>query len=189
MEARVQPVLPCHFTMDLIVSLGGEDTHETRKMIEVLNGIMCIWGVEVNGYMETFLNLVKSKTDELARTLDTPAQQKGSTPSSGSETKKELENKIKALEAEKRDLGTKLKQAEASLTEFKNLRLLVKSYNTKCTEFDTMRYETGKNSIWYNEQMQSLYATKAELETTINKKNKKIQELESKLSSESLQVS
>ncbi len=136
MEARVQPIPPCHFTMDLMVSLGGEDTQETRKKIEVLNSIMYLWGMELNGFMETFLNLVKSKTDELARTLDTPAQQKGSTLSSGSETKKELENKIKALEAEKRDLGTKLKQ-----------------------------------------------------ETTISKKNKKIQELESKLSSESLQVS
>jgi chromosome segregation ATPase len=187
--SRVQPIPPCHFTMDLIVSLGGEDTHETRKMIELLNGIMMIWGKEVNGYMETFMNLVKSKTDELARTLDTPAQQKGSTPSSGSETKKELENKIKALEAEKRDIGTQLKQAEASLAEFKNLRPLVKSYNTKCTEFDTMRDETGKLSIWYNEQIHSLYATKAELETTIGKNNRKIQELESKLSGESLQVS
>jgi hypothetical protein len=98
MEARVQPIRPRHFTMDLIVSLGGEDTKETRKMIELLNGIMMIWGKEENGYMETFINLVKSKTDELARTLDTPAQQKGSTPSSGSETKKELENKIRALE-------------------------------------------------------------------------------------------
>ena len=186
MEARVQPIRPCHFTMDLIVSLGGEDTQETRKMIELLNGIMMIWGKEENGYMETFINLVKSKTDELARTLDTPAQQKGSTPSSGSETKKELENKIRALEEEKRDIGTKLKQAEASL---ENLRPLIKSYNTKCRELDTMGSDSEKLSSWYHEQVQSFYATKADLETTLSQKNKKIQELESQLSSESLQVS
>jgi hypothetical protein len=52
-----------------------------------------------------------------------------------------------------------------------------------------MRDETGVRAIWYNEQIQSLYATKAELETTIGKNNRKIQELESKLSGESLQVS
>jgi chromosome segregation ATPase len=155
-------------------------------MTDLLNGVVSMLSKEFNVYMAKFINLVKSKTDELARTLDTPAQQKDSTPSSGSEKKKELENKIKALEEEKRDIGTKLKQAEASL---ENLRPLIKSYNTKCRELDTMGSDSEKLSIWYHDQVQSLYASKADFETTLSQKNKKIQELESKLSSESLKVS
>ena len=187
----MQQMQPCLFSMELIVSIGGRDTEETRKMIEVLNGVMCIWGREVIQYMEAFLNLVKSKTDELARTLDvtvTPTQQKG--PRSVSDAMgSENGNKIKTLESEKRELIEKLKQMEASLKEAQNLRLLVRSYNTKSIDFDTLKDETGRHSIWFNEQLHSLYAIKADLEATVGKKNKVIQELESKLSSKSLQVS
>ena len=191
MASTMQQMQPCLFSMELIVSLGGSDTEETRKMLEVLNGVMRIWGREVIQYMEAFLNLVKSKTDELARTLDmtaTPTQQKGSR-SVSVEVGSENGNKIKALESEKRELKEKLKEMEASLPEAQSLSLLVKSYNAKSINFENLRDESGRHSIWFNEQLHSLYAIKADLEATVGKKNKVIQELESKLSSESLQVS
>ena len=55
--------------MDFIVSIRGVDNPETQEMIHVLNVVTSVWGRDATTCMLQFLNLVKSKTDELAVTL------------------------------------------------------------------------------------------------------------------------
>jgi hypothetical protein len=115
---------------------------------------------------------------------------------------------VAILEGEKKALEKKLKDTEAALViaqkEVKTLRDtptqnkieiqekqfsgFLKSYNTKCLDLDSIRDEACRHSIWYNEQLQSIQAGKAELDNITKQKDVKIQELESKITQESLQV-
>jgi hypothetical protein len=125
------------FTVDFIVSIGGVDSPEIQEMIHVLNVVTSVWGRDATTCMVKFLNLVKSKTDELAVTLHGPISTRGgsrdanpesSNPvlsSSGKEggpagvvetdLRKKSDAKAKLQESEKKALEQRLKESEANL--------------------------------------------------------------------------
>ena len=127
------------FTVDFIVSIGGVDSPEIQEMIHVLNVVTSVWGRDATTCMVKFLNLVKSKTDELAVTLHGPISTRGSRDanddaeessasvlfSSGkeggpagvaeSDLRKKTDTKAKLKESEKKALEQRLKESEANL--------------------------------------------------------------------------
>ena len=195
------------FTLELLLTSGCEDNPQTRQMVDTLNGISRLWGREVLFYLEKIVNAVKSKSDELKSVLDFGLPSFDSQPA-GSQHAETLEIKIKKLEDENKVLLTNSKEMEAiiasSQTELaalrtenvqlkqpvqeKMFRSFLKSYNSRCVELDSQKYETSKLSMWYNEQLLAIQQTKTILENNIGKKDQHIEELKSKLINESLQV-
>ena len=57
------------FTKEFVLSIGGDDSPETDEMIRVLNLLTIRWGHEALSNMQRFLNIVKSRTDELSVVL------------------------------------------------------------------------------------------------------------------------
>lgn len=245
------------FTMDFILSIGGSNDSETREMIHVLNMLTSLWGHEAVSHMAKFLNLVKSKTDELAVTLQVappPPSSSNSGESSSNvastdsnvslpgggrggkacpvsdDTPRKMPDcsssaKAKTLEAEKKALQQRLKETEANLnsakkeietlkfnlskpsqpcgdkgktkkstaeessssgpevsgregavisggsgsggSSSKNLDMLLRAYNNRCIELDTVKDESFRHSIWFAEQNSIYTLNKLKLESKI----------------------
>jgi hypothetical protein len=191
------------FTLELLIAAGCEDNHQTLQMVNNLNSISRLWGKEVIFYLEKIINTVKSKSDQLRSVLDFGAPSPHD-PATESQTTKTLETKIKSLEEENQRLlleskkleneikalqneNRELKQSKCLIQE-KTFRSFLKSYNSKCVELDSQKYETSRNSIWYNEQLIAHHQAKAAMENNLNKKDQKIEELQGRLVTETIQV-
>ena len=185
------------FTVDYVVSIGGTDDHESREMVHMLNLLTSFWGNEAIGYMEKFLNLVKSKTDELSMTLQSQGPAVRHETSGVAEPKKirvlELEKKeillrLKESEDKVESLQHTLKNAQEKYTELEKqtrvpkekgiLNMFAASYTKKCIELDNLRDEAVRHSIWFNEQTNASMAAKLDLEKNLSMKEHRIKELQ-----------
>jgi hypothetical protein len=177
------------FTKELLLSVGFGDVDETNRMVGVLNAHFHLWGHEVKLYMGRIIDKVKSETDELSRALrvsspnpDNRSKDKNPTKSPGID---EISRKLKDSEIEVAKLKEEVQQSKKN-QEKKEAALmgLIKSYNTKCIESDTVRDEAAKQCIWSNEVRRSLRTSKAELEHSIRELKGENSELRGKLSTE-----
>ena len=196
-------------TMEFILSIGGSDTQETHDMVNVLNLLMGMWGREAMAHMESFLNLIKSRTDELAVTLQVGPPSAGTSASESGSGGPELvrkvacEKSVAALKAEKKELQRRLQEEELKVehlqkeksgmqTRFDELRKsmrskhhedftsLIATYNKRCVELDSIKDEAGRHTVWFNEQIT--------LKTSLATNQKQMEEIHSKIATESLQV-
>ena len=190
MKQKERPSEADLFAMDFLLSIGGEDTPETREMSNTLNLLTGLWGHHAKEQMIKFLHLVKSRTDELALTLQAPA----ASVENSSETRKNSDGKNKRCETEKRELQQRLKECETKLSsaqkELAELRAkgttgssrkdfdaLLAAYNSKCIELDGIRDESVRHSIWYTEQISTSASIKSKLEIRLNEKDILLKEL------------
>jgi hypothetical protein len=193
------------FTVEYLVSIGGNSDPESCEMIHVLNLLTSFWGNEAIGHMQKFLNLVKSKTDELSVALQPHGAATKTPEASGSNESK----RARASESEKKDTLQRLKESEAKVQSLEHslkilqekytelgkqtrvpsekviLNMLSASYTKKCIELDTLRDESVRHSIWFHEQTNASMAAKLDLEKSISLKENRIKELQTRKIEES----
>ena len=196
------------FTKEFILSIGGEDDPEMEEMIRVLNLLTGLWGEEATGHMQKFLNIVKSRTDELSLRMTTSEKGSGIVetlkPVGSSVASKKAPDNIKtqakeidklkqeavAMEKKYQDLEKKHSELKATKqdTDTEKLKLIIASYNKKCREMDSNRDETSRHFVWFNEQLLIHSTVKSEFERQISAKTKEIEELKRQLVNDSLKV-
>ena len=197
------------FTKEFILSIGGEDDPEMEEMIRVLNLLTGLWGEVATGHMQKFLNIVKSRTDELSLRMTTSEKGSGIVetlkPTGSSVASKKAPDNIKtqakeidklkqeAVEMEKKyqDLEKKHSELKATTkqdTATEKLKLIIASYNKKCREMDSNRDETSRHFVWFNEQLLIHSTVRSEFERQISAKTKEIEELKRQLVNDSLKV-
>lgn len=194
------------FTLEFVISIGGDDSRETHDMIHTLNIMTGLWGPVATAHMTRFLNLVKSKTDELALTLQgehsttkAPVSgknsgevvvRKGKGPSDAEQGKaqqptNDFETKFAKAHQEIQDLKNKNHELTLKMKNGreKSLEMLINSYNKKCIELDCLKDESTQNLILFSEQNSIFAGTKARLERKLMEKETLISELETQAKS------
>jgi hypothetical protein len=151
----------CHiFTMDLMVSLGADDSEETRTMVFKFNDKIRFWNIENKKYMEHFINLVKARTDALSSEIDAPSTEMNPVSSKCEAEKMELAAKLKESESKRAKAEVDARSLQAKLNQLKGrppaphatmLKNFTKSYMAKCNELISLRGEFGRYTIWYRD--------------------------------------
>jgi len=191
------------FTTEYLVSIGGNTDAESCEMLRVLNLLTSFWGYEAFGHMEKFLNLVKSKTDELSLALQ-PRGARSDVASSAPEAKrarlsenekKDLLQRLKESEAKVQSLEQNLKNLQEKYSELEKktrvpseksvLNLFTASYTKKCVELDNLKDESIRHTIWFNEHTNASMAAKLDLEKNLSLKENQIKDLQIQKAGES----
>lgn len=167
------------FTMEFVLSIGGRDDPDTRDMLHVLNIATSVWGQQTTMYMVKFLNLVKTRTDELSVTLQTSETPAKSRDTEISQRLKESESKLALAQKEIKEQKTKYSELSHKLTGIngKSFDMLLKTFNKKCIEMDSLRDESVRQSIWFAEQNSLFISNKTKMEHIIIEKEKQIKEI------------
>ena len=185
------------FTTEYLVSIGGNADPESCEMVRVLNLLTSFWGYEAIGHMEKFLNLIKSKTDELSVTLRPRGDSRTEVASGASEAKRP-----RVLETDKKDALQRLKESEAKVQSLEHslknlqekyselekktrvshekgiLNLFAASYTKKCVDLDNLKDESIRHAIWFNEHTNTSMAAKLDLEKNLSLKENQVKELQ-----------
>lgn len=154
------------FTVQLILDLGGADTPKTRNMVASLNNLTRFFSKDSKAFMGEFLNLVKSRTDELAVTIDTHAKAgtsktthseiakaPNSKPSELAEKLKDYEDKLKTANEGVRTLNAKCAALKTKMmtlnTQFVKLK---NAYRVIGEKMCGIQNEATRNMIWFSEK-------------------------------------
>ena len=193
MAAKGSPL----FTLDLMVDLGGRKDQRTQRMVSVLNNLTRFWGIDAKAYMQEFINMVKSRTDTLAVTLEPPSKPNGIIPADLikelTEANKKSSEQIQTLLADKTKIEARYKELNSILSKSgssvqhtqkktdslneKALLPVIGSYMLKCKELDRLKHESARHSIWYNEKVRKFELEKSGMESTVNDLNREIKGL------------
>jgi hypothetical protein len=152
------------FTVELMVSLGADDNHETRDTVHTFNNLIRFWSQESKTRMEAFVNRVKSRVDHLALALDHTNPSDGRIQKTqGDDVRlKELESKLLESETKLKHSQTSLRTLHAKMNQLKHkvpethdlmLNQVLSAYKSKCKELVSLHDEYSRFSIWFNEKL------------------------------------
>jgi hypothetical protein len=201
------------FTKEFLVSIGCDDNdNEIDEMIHALNLLTIRWGPDARSKMQRFLNIVKSKTDELSvvLTAGVGSLEKVAGPSTIKDKDTDMEivklqaKEIERLDACLRDIQPRFQAIQSELTVLKSkfdhlkriepevikekLRLMGMSFSKKCRELDSNSDMTARHFAWFNEQVTTHSVNKSEMDRIVHSKDKEIADLKSRMVTNALQV-